>query len=112
MSASSFDYTLPNLDKSIKVTLPHNLTEEQLRNFPAFKKWINTFTTSLKLQENKDHKFYSSPYSIKNIEVQSVVEFGPGKPGFVKIQVTVKNNNEEWLPGAVFLRGGSVAMLV
>jgi ADP-sugar diphosphatase len=112
MPTSSFDYTLPNLNKTVKVILPHNLTEEQLRTFPAFKKWINTLTASLKLQEHKDHKFHSSPYNIKDIDVQSIVEFGPGKPGFVKIQVTVENGNKEWLPGAVFLRGGSVAMLV
>jgi ADP-sugar diphosphatase len=49
---------------------------------------------------------------IKNINVQSVVEAQPGNIKFIKIQVTVENNKGEWLPGAVFLRGSSVAMLV
>ncbi|KAF2794386.1 nudix hydrolase 14 [Melanomma pulvis-pyrius CBS 109.77] len=112
MSASSFNYFLPNINGVVKISLPSDLTEEELLNFPAFVKWITTLTRSLALQNSKAHKFNSSPYKIEKIDVQSIVRFGPDKVGFIKIQATIKNERGEWIPGAVFLRGGSVAMLM
>lgn len=49
---------------------------------------------------------------LKSIEVQSVDYFGSKKLGFVKIRADIRNDKDETLPGSVFLRGGSVGMLV
>lgn len=38
--------------------------------------------------------------------------FGSSKIGFVKLKAEIANDADEHLPGAVFLRGGSVAMMV
>jgi len=38
--------------------------------------------------------------------------FTPKKLGFVKLQADVRTDDGDWVPGTVFLRGGSVGMLV
>ena len=38
--------------------------------------------------------------------------FGGGNLGFVKLKADISNDEGEKLPGIVFLRGGSVAMLL
>ncbi|ORX94290.1 NUDIX family hydrolase [Clohesyomyces aquaticus] len=105
-------FTLPNSEPACDVNLPENLTKDQLLAFPAFKNWIATLQHSLSLQKEKEHTFHSSPYKLRKIDVQAVDWFGPKKLGFVKIQAQVTNDDDEWLPGAVFLRGGSVGMLI
>ncbi|KAF2498116.1 hypothetical protein BU16DRAFT_456890 [Lophium mytilinum] len=104
-------FTLPNTTPPIPVSLPSNLPQDALISFPAFKNWLATLQHSLSLQSNKSHTFHANPYALKNIEVQAVDWFGK-KPGFIKLQAKVENDNGESLPGAVFLRGGSVAMLL
>ncbi|OCK82679.1 NUDIX family hydrolase [Lepidopterella palustris CBS 459.81] len=93
------------------VNLPHGLTRDELLSFPAFKNWISTLQYNLSLQSHPSHTFHASPYQLRHIDVQSVDWFGK-RLGFVKIQAEVKNEKGEWLPGAVFLRGGSVGMLL
>ncbi|KAF2714751.1 NUDIX domain-containing protein [Pleomassaria siparia CBS 279.74] len=91
---------------------PSGLTQDELQKFPAFYKWIKTLTHSLAMQYTEnDHKFANDKYKLTAIEVQSTVWFTKTKLGFLKIQATVKNKGGE-IPGAVFLRGGSVAMLM
>jgi len=109
MSGSTF--TLPH--SSTVVSLPSNLTREQLLCFPAFKHWISTLQASLALQKTqKNHEFHKQPYELGKIEVQAVDWFGPEKLGFVKLIADVENLEGETLPSAVFLRGGSVGMMV
>ena len=117
MSELNFDYHLSHPDlppehRTVRITLPaKGLSEDQLKEFPAFQRWITTLAGSLALQySEKDHKFHSHPYAIERIEAQSTVWFAENRLGFVKIQLTIKND-EGQIPGAVFLRGGSVAML-
>ena len=50
--------------------------------------------------------------SLRKIDIQTVDYFGGERIGFVKLQAEVSNDEGEKLPGAVFLRGGSVGMLV
>lgn len=109
---ASKSFTLPGSTPECTVHLPHNLTQDQLTNFPAFKNWITALQHTLSLQNQKDHIFHSSPYCLREIDVQSADWFTSSKLGFLKLQVQITNANKEWLPGAVFLRGGSVAMLV
>jgi ADP-sugar diphosphatase len=105
-------FTLPNSSPECSVQLTDNLGQEQLLSFPAFKRWISTLQHSLSLQTNPNHTFHDAPYKLRNIEIQSVDYFGGERIGFIKLKSEVSNDNGEKLPGSVFLRGPSVAMLV
>jgi len=114
--ATMTTFTLPSSTPPCPVHLPSTAdgpTQDELLSFTAFKNWTSTLQHSLSLQHsNKNHPFHASPYFLRKIEVQSVDRFGGGRLGFVKLKAEVKNDKDESLPGSVFLRGGSVGMLV
>ncbi|KAJ5145978.1 uncharacterized protein N7515_000542 [Penicillium bovifimosum] len=58
------------------------------------------------------HEFHQDPYLLRKIDIQSIDRFGGGRLGFVKLKAEVSNGQGEKLPGSVFLRGGSVGMLL
>lgn len=108
-------FNLPNTTPPCPVQLPDDLTQDQLLNFPAFKTWHKTITHTLSLQAQPNHTFHTRPYTLRSINVQSVDWFGigPGRRlGFIKLRADIRNDDNEWLPGAVFMRGGSVGMLI
>ncbi|KAF2718063.1 hypothetical protein K431DRAFT_288015 [Polychaeton citri CBS 116435] len=110
-------FILPSSSPPCEIKLCNDLTQEQLLNFPAFKTWSKTLLHSLSLQhKDASHTFHKSPYSLRTITIQSVDWFGsdPQKRrlGFLKFSSTVSNDDGEYLPGSVFLRGGSLAMLL
>lgn len=105
-------FTLPDSDPQCRVHLIDDLSKEQLLDFPAFKNWIGTLQHSLRQQKNKSHTFHDAPYKLRSIQIQHVDRFGGGRIGFIKFMAEVTNDDGEKLPGSVFLRGGSVAMLV
>lgn len=105
-------FTLPNTSPEVSVRLTQDLQEDQLLSFPAFKNWLSTLQHSLSLQNNEDHTFHAAPYKLRSIDIQSVDFFGGGRIGFIKLRSEVSNDKGEKLPGSVFLRGGSVGMLV
>jgi ADP-sugar diphosphatase len=120
------------------VYLPKNLTPEQLfkllpesddvepaYTFPALDRWLTRLLKNFKLQEDKNHPFHAHPYKLRDLEIEAVNWWkvgGEDKLGFMKIQATIATDSymhqddqkkkADWTPGAVFLRGGSVAMLV
>ena len=96
----------------IPVHLTKDLTQDQLLSFRAFNTWFETLQKSLKTQEAPSHTFHGAPYELRSIEIQSVDFFGGQRIGFIKLKAEVSNEKGEKLPGSVFLRGGSVAMLV
>ncbi|KAI1824373.1 hypothetical protein F4861DRAFT_539111 [Xylaria intraflava] len=97
----------------VSVSLPAGFSEEQLLSFSPFKAWLKTLTNSLSLQHsNPRHPFYSDPYSLRSITIQSYDLFGGKRVGFLKLQAEVKNSAGESLPGAIFLRGPAVGMLI
>jgi hypothetical protein len=49
---------------------------------------------------------------LRQIDIQAVDFFRPGILGFVKFRAHVSTDGGETLPGSVFLRGGSVGILV
>jgi ADP-sugar diphosphatase len=49
---------------------------------------------------------------LRSITIQAIDRFGPKRLGFVKLTADVSNSAGESLPGAVFLRGPSVGMMV
>lgn len=111
-AAAMSTFTLPNSHPEVPVHLTSDLHKDQLLSFPAFKTWIFTLQHSLALQKNEFHTFHSSPYQLRKIDIQSVDFFGGGRLGFVKLKAEISNDNGESLPGSVFLRGGSVGMMV
>jgi ADP-sugar diphosphatase len=106
-------FSLSTNNTSIPVSIPADLTQDQLLSFPAFQNWHATLQDTLALQRsNPLHEFHDAPYELRKIDVQAVDWFGKGRLGFVKMSVDVRNDKEERLPGCVFLRGGSVGMMV
>ncbi|KAH9866731.1 hypothetical protein J1614_008424 [Plenodomus biglobosus] len=131
-----------DLTPSVQVYLPHNLrpreflrlftsstsTSKPAFTFPALQNWFSKLNQNLKLQDHEDHPFHKHPYRLREIEIQAVDWFWRNKPdkedklGFMKIQAKIEtdpyvhdgeeNKRADGLPGAVFLRGGSVAMLI
>jgi 8-oxo-dGTP pyrophosphatase MutT (NUDIX family) len=95
-----------------QLNLTKDLSKDQLLSFPAFKRWIETLQHSLSLQKSKQHAFYEAPYKLRSIDVQAVDFFGGDRIGFVKLKAEITNDQGEKLPGSVFLRGPSVALLV
>ena len=104
--------TLEGTSTKFSVQLPDELSAEQLQKFPALQTWLSSLTKSLRQQEQPSHPFHETPYALRSIIVQSCDFFGNGRLGFVKLKADVSNNNGDNLPGSVFLRGGSVAMLL
>jgi ADP-sugar diphosphatase len=100
------------LESPVSVSLPSNLSKDNLLQFPAFRDWLTRVLHNLDLQKNPAHTFHSNPYKLLEIDVQAADWFGSKKLGFVKIQAKVENDRQDSLPGAVFLRGGSVGILV
>ncbi|KAI9840862.1 MAG: hypothetical protein M1838_003872 [Thelocarpon superellum] len=106
-------FELANTTPKVSVELTPDLSQEQLLAFPAFTRWLSTLQHSLSLQASQPgHPFHPSPYHLRKITVQSVDRFGGKRLGFVKLQAEVTNADGEKLPGSVFLRGGSVGMMV
>ncbi|KAM7205231.1 Nudix hydrolase [Rhypophila sp. PSN 637] len=101
----------------ISVTIPEGISQDQVLAFHPFNSWLVKLQSSLALQQtNRNHPFHSNFYFIRSITIQSYDKFGP-RIGFLKltcdVSTTEKNGKKaEFLPGAVFLRGPSVAMLV
>ncbi|KAL4806154.1 hypothetical protein BDV18DRAFT_123409 [Aspergillus unguis] len=97
---------------SLPISCPPDLSKEALSQFPAFRVWFDTLQRSLSRQHDPSHEFHKDPYVLRKIDVQAVDYFKGGRLGFVKLKTDVSNAAGENLPGSVFLRGGSVAMLL
>lgn len=110
MSTSTF--TLPGSDTRVNLKSTPDLCQDDLLSFPAFKTWVSTLQGSLARQRDATHEFHHDPYVLRQINIQSVDRFGGSRLGFVKLKADVSNGAGECLPGSVFLRGGSVGMLV
>jgi ADP-sugar diphosphatase len=107
-------FTLPST--ATRVHLTPDLTQDQLLSFRPFKSWLSKLQHSLSLQAtNANHPFHDEEYALESIAIQSVDFFGSGdsqRIGFLKLKTTIKNQNGDSIPGSVFLRGGSVAILL
>jgi ADP-sugar diphosphatase len=120
-----------NFHPNIPVYLPWNLSTDQFEKifffssynnptsafeFPALENWLTKLLKALAAQNDKPHPFYTNPYQIRKLEIEAADWFRPGKLGYMKLQSEITNNDPNkktnWLPGAAFLRGNSVAVLV
>jgi ADP-sugar diphosphatase len=102
-------FTLPG---PVTVHSISEISEDQLRSFPAFETWFYTLQHSLSLQAQECHAFHAAPFKLRSITIQSCDFFGGKRLGFLKLKAEVTNDKGEYLPGSVFLRGGSVCMLL
>ncbi|RJE20575.1 nudix family hydrolase [Aspergillus sclerotialis] len=109
---SSFTISASDGSDSLPVNSTSDLSKDTLVNFPAFKIWLSTLQHSLRRQENLSHEFHKNPYVLRKIDIQSADFFKGGRLGFLKLKADVSNRDGEALPGSVFLRGGSVGMLL
>lgn len=117
MSSFNLPYSsfyLPDVSPTVPVTLVPDVTKDQLLAFRPFDEWRKTLLSSLALQKSKEHPFNEDPYVLRKIEIQAVDWFGPvgSRIGFLKFKAEVTNEKKERIPGGVFMRGGSVAMLM
>lgn len=108
--ATMSTFTIPGSGARVNGT--PDLSRDDLLSFPAFKIWIQTLQQALGRQQNPSHEFHHDPYTLHSIDIQSIDRFGGRRLGFVKLKANVSNGSGETLPGSVFLRGGSVGMLV
>lgn len=109
--AAMSSFTIPGHD-GVTVDSTPDLAKDDLLRFPAFKTWLSTVQRSLERQHHPNHEFHKDPYVLRKIDIQAVDFFKGGRLGFVKLKADVSNSQDEGLPGSVFLRGGSVGMLV
>lgn len=109
---SATEFELDVFEYPVKVQLTPDITKDELYKFPAFKIWINTLKKSFDHQNSRErHPFHDKPYTLCGIRILSVYRFREDKIGFVQLHADIRNEENKELPGAVFLRGGSVAVL-
>lgn len=82
---------------SINYTAEPGIDADKIRDSVKFQNWLKT----VDLQR----------FVVKSVHFQSVDMFGP-KVGFIKFKADVVDEAGKFLPGIVFMRGGSVGMLV
>jgi ADP-sugar diphosphatase len=122
-------YDGETLSPRIPVYLPHNLSSQQFLalfpseaesrpepayGFSALNDWFSRLVQNLKLQQNEARPHHKRPYALKELKIEAADWFEKERLGFMKIQSTISREDgpDDWVPGAVFLRGGSVAILV
>lgn len=134
-------YKQHTFDPPISVSLPDTLTVDNFDRlltsdsnpkaaytFPALDNWLAKLFQNFDLQKNEAHPFHKHPYKLRSLNVQAADWFTQNrrgyedKLGFMKIQSDIETDayvhdgeekaRADWIPGAVFLRGGSVAVLV
>lgn len=116
-TSESQTFELPGWDPPVPVTHGSGITRDQILNFPGFDTWQKTLKSSLKKQKFSDHEFNRNPYDLKAVEIQSYdFTWDPKTKShrllFIKLNTRVENPRGEIIPAVVFLRGGSVAVLI
>ncbi|MBY0359104.1 MAG: NUDIX domain-containing protein [Candidatus Obscuribacterales bacterium] len=81
----------------IKYTAEAGIDIEKIKTSAQFTNWL----TSVDRQR----------FNIRGVHFQSVDMFGP-KIGFIKFKADIVDASGKFVPGILFMRGGSVAMLV
>lgn len=106
-------FALEDWYPAVPVELAEDLTKEQLLAFRPFTDWLKTLQNSFDQQKFSHHTFHQEPFSLRHIKIQAFDRFDPaGRIFFMKLFATVTNEAGEFVSGVVFLRGGSVAILM
>ncbi|EKG17141.1 hypothetical protein MPH_05595 [Macrophomina phaseolina MS6] len=113
--------TLPDFSFPVKVTYKRHDDEHKQKRFEntqlefkAFKDWRRSIRNNLERQSEPGHNFQADPWILREVKVHSVHVFANDKIGFMTIEAFFERAVEEpkKLDRVVFLRGGSVAMLM
>ncbi|KAJ1811522.1 hypothetical protein LPJ56_004287 [Coemansia sp. RSA 2599] len=104
--------SLPRSNKTIDLVFPSSLhdlaTLEQIQCFPPLTSWLRSLDSSY-----IDHGHQADKITVEKITIQSIDVFKSGKIGFLKFHATAyQRPSGTTVPGVVFLRGGSVAVLL
>ncbi|KAF1956943.1 hypothetical protein CC80DRAFT_592966 [Byssothecium circinans] len=90
--------------------------KKRLLEFPAFKNWLEALRSNLALQSTSGHTFEAEPWRLVGIKVHAVTVFANGKIEFMTIEGMLRKRSGKGsgdkLDRVVFLRGGSVAVLM
>jgi 8-oxo-dGTP pyrophosphatase MutT (NUDIX family) len=95
-----------------------DINEERLLGFPAFKNWLQALAKNLEVQENPGHTFKDDPWRLEGVLIHHVTIFENSKIGFMTIEALLKKDGtgpdrkSTELNRVIFLRGGSVAVLM
>ncbi|KAJ8102044.1 hypothetical protein POJ06DRAFT_266657 [Lipomyces tetrasporus] len=108
------------LYKSVRIEIAAHLTAilaaEQVHSFPPFVRWFARVQQSLLTTPVKGGATSTDAtfYHLKKVDIQSADFFGKAKDklGFLKFTAIVEDDYGRRLPGVVFLRGQSVAILL
>ncbi|KAJ3137248.1 hypothetical protein HDU90_002034 [Geranomyces variabilis] len=108
MSSSSQTIRLNSKNIPLTAKAPTTIDLAKVEAFPPFKDWVSALDTELSRSP------VANRVAVRGVEVTDVDEFGNGKIGFVKFKADVQWSDAEGgrIPGVVFARGGSVALLV
>ncbi|KAJ2351480.1 hypothetical protein GGF43_004020, partial [Coemansia sp. RSA 2618] len=103
--------TLRRSKAQLRLECPSGLASktslQAIQQFPPFIQWLDTLDTQILKADSV------SKVVVDKVTIQSIDEFRSGKIGFLKFVASATHEAEQKkLPGIVFLRGGSVAMLV
>ncbi|KAI7827208.1 hypothetical protein BX661DRAFT_182866 [Kickxella alabastrina] len=109
--ATTTTVTLQNSRAQIQILYPTDIAAqiplESIQSFPPFADWLHTLDASHTNPQD------GSQILITKIIIQSVDQFKSGKIGFLKFTTDAQKIPEnKQIPGIVFLRGGSVAVLL
>jgi len=92
------------------------LDENVLLGFKAFRDWRETLAKNLVLQNQLSHTFHSDPWILYEIKIHHVTKFGPSRIRFMTVEAIMRRSSDPEKPTSldrtVFLRGGSVAVLM
>ncbi|KAI9260495.1 hypothetical protein BDA99DRAFT_439767 [Phascolomyces articulosus] len=103
-------YTVSIANQSVPINngTTSSITPEifkQILEFVPFKDWVT--------QMDKAQRERGNEMDIRSIEIQSLDFFGSSKLGFIKFKTDVRfKENGKSAPGIVFMRGGSVSVLI
>jgi ADP-sugar diphosphatase len=114
MATKENSFILEDWDQPVRVVLQPgltSLTKDEILRFKAFNEWSKALRSSLDKQKHHDHPFHAAPYQLRQVTIQSF-DKARGRILFVKLFALIQNDKKETLPGVVFLRGGSVAILM
>ncbi|KAJ1941487.1 hypothetical protein GGF37_003532 [Kickxella alabastrina] len=109
--ATTTTVTLQNSRVQIQILCPTDIAAqtplESIQSFPPFADWLHALDASHTDPQD------GSQILITKIIIQSVDQFKSGKIGFLKFTTDAQKIPEnKQIPGIVFLRGGSVAVLL
>lgn len=109
----SSTFQLTHRDPAITVNVNNgiDIDKERLMAFPAFRNWEESLDSNLKQQTTIDHTYENDPWQLLSVSIRDVTVFANGKIGFMTIEAFLKNKRNR-LERVIFLRGGSVAVLM